>query len=431
MSLNRLPRILAGWGALALAPLILASACLARLRRRRNGQATRIVWGSDPVINYSYWARAIRAAGYDSETFTNGVYGVINQRADWDRVVQEEYPLLPGRLKLVWAFICALFRYDVFVLSFNGFMLGHSPLWRVHALSLRLAGRKTVLLPYGSDYFVYRRLRSTTLLHGLLMSYPALARSQDETARRLDYWCRHADVVIPGMMGPDGSGRWDVLAPSSLCIDLDRWQPSKRHSDADGRGSTVFVAHAPNHRGFKGSEFVIDAVRRLQEEGLKVDLLLMEGIQNTEVQRLLHEDTDILVEQLIATGHGFNGVEGMATGLPVVANLEDDGFTLPFRRWSFLSECPIVSASPENLQERLRTLVTRPELRRELGKASRAYAEKYHGPKAAQDLFRAVLNHLDGEPVRLLHLYHPLLGELGRDAPRVRHPLVNNRIVDP
>ena len=275
-------------------------------------------------------------------------------------------------------FVCALFRYDVFVLSFNGFLLGTSPLWRVHALALRIAGRKTVLLPYGSDYFVYKRLHSPALLHGLLMSYPAPARRQAEIAQRLDYWCRHADVVIPGMMGPDGSGRWDVLAPSSLCIDLDVWQTSVRRSFADGRHATVFVGHAPNHRGFKGSEFVIDSVRRLQAEGLKVELILMEGMQNSDVRRVLREETDILVEQLIATGHGFNAVEGMASGLPVVANLEDDAYTLPFRRWSFLSECPIVSASPETLVDCLRSLVTRPALRHELGRASRQYAEEVH-----------------------------------------------------
>jgi len=408
---------------------IFACALVARFISRRDA-SPRLVWGSDPIVNNRYWSQAMKEAGFDSSTYTFSFYDTSSKRTDWDRLLSEELRGVPYAFKITLAFAASLFRYDIFFIGFNGYFIGATPLWRLQAYAFKLAQKHTVLIPYGSDYFAYRRIRSTTLIHGLLMSYPEAARTQDRITAQVDYWVRHADVMIPGSMGPDGAGRWDVLAPSSLTIDLSVWESSKRRSDADGRNATVFIVHAPNHRGFKGTEFVIDAVSKLREEGLAVELILLEKVKNDVVRMIFNEEADILVEQLVATGHGFNAVEGMASGLAVISNLEDETYTLPFRRWSFLNECPIASASPESVVDVLRKLVTRPALRRSLGQAGRQYAEKYHGFRSAQHLFHSVLQHLDGNNVNLLNLYHPLLGEYPASSPRIQHPLVNNRIVD-
>jgi hypothetical protein len=262
------------------------------------------------------------------------------------------------------------------------------------------------------------------------MSYPSAARDQTRISRQIDYWCQHADAVVTGIMGFDGFGRWDALVPSNIFLDLDDWARSRPASDHDGRAGIVRIAHAPNHRGFKGTEFVLDAVRQLQAEGLAIELLLLERMQNTEVKRCLAEEADILVEQLIFTGHGLNALEGLALGLPVVSNLEDDEALRVFRRWSYFSECPIVSGSPENLVDVLRKLVTQPALRQTLGAAGRAYVEKYHGLDSAVYLFTAVLEYLRGERESLINLYHPLLGEYPRRLPTVQHPLTDNKIPD-
>lgn len=371
--------------------------------------------------------------GYISKTFTNGFYSKINKREDWDIVLQEKYGcFLPLSVKFILAFFESIIKYDIFFLSFNGFFLGFTPYWWMESYFLKLANKKSVLIPYGSDSYVYRRIRSLNLIHALLLSYPESAKCQNKIARRVDHWCAHANVVFPGLMGPDGFGRWDIVVASPLHVDLAQWLPSCRQSPANGRNGTVFVAHAPNHRGFKGTEFVFEAVQLLQEEGLMVELILMEGKQNHEVRNILESQTDILLEQLLFTGHGLNGLEGLASGLPVIANLEDDSLLRPFRRWSYFSECPIVSASPETITDVLRKLVTRPELRHQLGRAGREYAEKYHGLDSAQHMFGAVIDYLYGrmDAHALLNLYNPRTSEYCKRRPMVEHPLVNNRIVD-
>lgn len=410
-------------------PVAVGCALFVRIVLRRTGMP-RLVWGSVPIINNKYWAQSMKMIGYFSETYVHNYYNLINKREDWDNVLKESFCWLPYIFKPYLAFIISLFKYDIFFISFDGFFIGGTPSWRFQSIIFKLAKKKVVVLPYGSDSYIYHRIRSTSLLHALMMSYPIYSKNQILIENKVNYWCKNADVVIPAYMGPDGFGRWDVLLPSHLFIDLNLWTRSLRANMADGKIGIVKIFHTPNHRGFKGTEFIIDAVSKLKSEGLNVELCILENVQNEFVKNNLTNEADILVEQVIATASAMNGLEGMAAGIPVIANYEDDNYTLLIRRYSYFNECPIVSASPENLANVLRKLVTRPKLRHELGKAGRQYVEKYHGLDSAQYLFGEVVEYLYGRRDTLINLYHPLLGQYPKKKPQVVHPLINNRIVN-
>lgn len=390
----------------------------------------RLVWGDAPIINNKYWSDAMLKNGYSSIVYTDGYCSSINKRKDYGRLLSEIYGYILVRTGIAryLAFIECLIKFDVFIISFTGFFLGKTILWRMEYFFFKLADKKIVVIPFGLDSYIYNRVKSTSLLHGLLMSIPRFARKQNKITNHVEYWCEHADVIIPGIMGPDGFGRWDVLIPSALFISEDEFKISTRMSFADGVSDTVFIAHAPNHRGFKGTEFIVEAVSQLVKEGLKVELVLIENIQNEEVKRIFQEDVDILVEQIIATGHALTSLEGMASGLPAISNLEDDSYILPFRRWTYFNECPLVSASPETIKETLRKLIMNPSLRHELGRAGRQYVEKYHGTDSTQFLFESVIEYLYGQRDSLINLYHPLLGEYNKTKPLIKHPLVKNHI---
>jgi glycosyltransferase involved in cell wall biosynthesis len=390
----------------------------------------RIVWGSVPIINNSYWSQALRQAGYFSETYTSMYYSNIHRRSDWDRIIDEEYRGFPKILKPFIAFPFSLLRYDLFVVPFSGYFIGDYPvLWRLQSLIFRLARKKVIVIPYGADAFVYKRINSTAMIHALLTSYPDAARNQKRIEDWVDYWCEKADCVISPNL--DGFGRWDVLLHSTLSIDLDNWPKTNRMSNSNGTsGEPVVVVHAPNHRGFKGTEFIVEAVKTLSEEGLKVELILLENQKNSSIREALYARADILVEQLIYPGYTMNGIEGMACGVTVVDNLEDDERLVTVRRWSYFAECPVVSASPETIVNVLRKLVTRPLLRSELGTAGREYVQKYHGLDSAQYLFENVIEYVYKRRASLIDLYHPLIGDYPRRLPKVEHSLVNNRIVD-
>lgn len=390
----------------------------------------RLVWGSTPIINNKYYSNSLREIGYTSETYTIDFYNNINNRQDWDRIVYEEFPLVPRYFKPFLAFLFALFKYDVFFISFDGFFIGNTPARFIQSWIFKIARKKVVVIPYGSDAYVYRNISSIYTIHGLMMSYPEASKKQNYIFKNVNYWCNNADCVLAGIMGPDGIGRWDVLLPSILMIDAEKdWKKSIRKNLSDGSNDEIVIAHAPNHRGYKGTEFIIDAVQKLKQEGYKIKLILIENLQNQQVKKILNEDVDILVEQLVATGHGINALEGMASGLPVVSNLEDNTYIMPFRRWSYFNECPIVSATPENIKDVLKSLITRPELRSSLGAAGWEYVQKYHSFQASQYLFTNVIDFVYGRKKSIINLFHPLLGEKNIKFKKIEHPLIENKII--
>jgi glycosyltransferase involved in cell wall biosynthesis len=414
----------------SLIPLSIFALFTRLIKVQSNGRSLRLVFGSIAILNNHYWSKSMKNLGYNSNTFVFSYFKEISKRSDWDYVLSDCYKLVPYRLRVFLAFAESLFKYDVFVLSYRGFFLQKTFLRYFQAQLLRIANKKIIIIPYGSDAFVYGNIRSTSCAHALMISYPLASRQQSSILKDVIYWNKYADAVIPGMMSFDGIGRWDVLAPSSLVLDLDQWTATTRSSYNNGVYSKVVIVHSPNHRGCKGTEYIINAVDQLKNEKLNVELKLLEKVQNHEVRNILRHEADILVEQLIFTGHGLSGLEGMASGIPTIANLEDEAYTLPMRRWSFLNECPLVSATPENITDVLRVLVTNPKLRKELGRAGREYVEKYHGLDSAQYLFENVFDFIYGKKESIINLYHPILGEYPNRSPKIKHPLVNNRIVD-
>jgi glycosyltransferase involved in cell wall biosynthesis len=156
-------------------------------------------------------------------------------------------------------------------------------------------------------------------------------------------------------------------------VDLRAWRP------VDGApGEVPLVVHAPSDRHVKGTRFVLEAIDRLQDDGVQVELVLVEGLERDEARRL-YERADLVVDQLLTGWYGGVAVEAMALGKPVVAHIDErDLARIPAE---MAAELPILRATPESLVEVLRDALTR---RRDdlpaLGRAGRAFAERWHDP---------------------------------------------------
>ncbi|MDP3699458.1 MAG: glycosyltransferase [Hylemonella sp.] len=398
----------------------------------RLGEKNGLIWGHTPIINNKYWSDAMRGAGFHSWTLMSGFYSKINKRQDFDLYFDDIFPLVRPRilhrLLLPWLVMLYLAKHArVLHLPFYGGVLRNSLLWRLESYLYRLAKIKTVIIPYGGDMYMYSQIFDPCIRNGLLLSYPQAAKNERNVRAHVNYWVEHADVILVGFT-LEGIARWDVPAGNMLAIDSTKWSAKQSYSSADGTGDAVRILHNPNHTGVKGSEFILNAVNVLQQRGLKVELVLLQGVQNSKVMEVM-QSADIHADQLILPGYGMSAVEAMASGLPVIANLSDHRYTTIFRRFSFLQECPIFSSTPETIIDDLELLVRSPQLRSELGRASRAYVEKYHSYEATQYLFGAVYDKiLNGKEIDLMNLFHPLKSEFSKRKPRVDHPLVANRL---
>jgi hypothetical protein len=238
---------------------------------------------------------------------------------------------------------------------------------------------------------------------------------QGDDARQGDYCLRHFDIsavpyVEPGYYTTASDEakrrairRFDHYVDGIFALNPDlmrvlperaRFQPYASVDPAEwtssprNRPEVPLLVHAPTHRGVKGTQFVIDAVSRLRDEGLRFDFQLVEGLTHAEAVRL-YEKADLLVDQLLVGWYGALAVEFMAMGKPVVSYLRNDD--LGFLPEGMRRELPVMSASPVEIADVLRSALTEPPQRwRERGADGRRFAEAWHDPRRiAADLKRA------------------------------------------
>ena len=384
----------------ALAPVVLpvfaAAALGARrdtLRRQRRAVKPRLLYGPTPIISIKYMREAMAQAGYEARTVVYSGLPIFSQ-SNYDYPIERFFPSAasPSALRRAPAFILgpyrvflwSLRRFDVFHFFFDGGLLARTPLRFLEVQLLHLAGKKVIVFPYGSDVAALSTIRSDAWRRGIVFHYPELARRERAILRQIRYFCNRADFVVANIVHAESLPRRDLLTTLYYPIDTERWKPVAR---SRGEGP-VSILHAPNHRLLKGTDLLVDACRELEDEGLELELRLVEGVPNDELRRIL-EDTDILAEQFIL-GYALAAVEGMSLGKPVLSNLSDDGYYEIHRRETGLDECPIVSTTPEQIKDHLRSLIVDPELRRRLGEEGRRYVLKYHSYRAMADMWELV-----------------------------------------
>lgn len=402
------------------------------VRAFRKAKKNKVIFGTVPIMNYAYWARALEThTGRPCLSLVSGIYN-INLKSDFDFVFDDLVPRwVPARLRreagIFFATKFILENASALVTSYWGGPLGGTPLWRFEGQLLKATGIRTIAIPFGADIYMYSRIMDPCIRHVLLGSYPNAAHNEPSIVARVDYWNRHLDFTIAGWI-VDGRSRWDALVPAGMvCVDLDGWKPRDHYSAANGVDAPVVVMHTSNHPDYTGTEFVKAAVEALRDEGLLIEFHCLSKAPNEQIKDLQRR-ADIRIDGMIFVGYGLAAIEGMASGLPVIQNLENQQYTTVFSRYSFYNECPLVSAAPESLVDVLRTLIRDPALREAIGRQSRRFVEKYHGYETASYFFDRVLRKtVDGEDIDVRNTFHPLLSDYNSRLPPIRPTRVEPR----
>lgn len=395
--------------------MIAAGALMALISRRGPRPAKpRLLWGAQPIISLVNLSRAMEAGGYPSETVT------VDSSPLYARELFDHHPYQQGgnaafifignQLRAYRFFMRALSRYDVFHYFFDGGVLTWTPLTRLELPILRALGKKLVLIAYGGDAFVYDGIANPLWRQALMIEYAPLGDAAERIERRVRRCTRYADVVVGSVVHVACLPRWDVLPVTAYPVDSHAVRPVPPAIEG-----AVRVAHSANHRGAKGTDFLIAAVEDLRSEGYDVELDLIEGVPNQEALARMAE-ADIYVDQLLF-GYAMAALEAMALGKVVVSGLENTPDYALFRRYSYLDESPVVPASPETITQVLRDLIDERARWREIGEASRAYVERWHSYDAARELYGSIYRRIyDGEDVDLINFYHPLRRREGEGA---------------
>lgn len=286
---------------------------------------------------------------------------------------------LRANLSRLFFFFWALVHYDVF-----HFFWGHSMLnfWKFHLLDvplLRLFGKKVIVHFRGLDvvdirYFDYKR----ALARGEASHPPAMSRP--EQLRKLKVWERWASHILVSEPDLHFVSKRSVLSPQ--VIDLNYWKSEAIPlSQKDG---IIRLVHAPSSRRKKGTDFIEQAIKELQEEGLNIELLMAEKLPHDRILEL-YAQADIGIDQVLYGWHGKVSVELMALGKPVICNIDPE-----LRKYR--PDLPIVHAAPTNLKQVIKELSYNKELRERLGRESVKYVQIYHDVEKVVDDLLAFYN---------------------------------------
>ena len=227
---------------------------------------------------------AMRSAGYETQTVVHEVFD-INSPADFDRQVSSYFSNgLPRWVRMLGLVDYAVFssllgQHDVFHFFFDGGFLRRTPFRFLELRLLHLAGKKVIVMPYGSDVAIPSEIKSDGWRRGLAAHYPMLATTERRRRRWIQHLCRQADYIVTGLVHFETLPRWDLLTIQYYPIDAEAWAPAGSSSDSDGIDMPVVVVHAPNHRELKGTQALIDACAELRLEGFAVSLRLLEGFR--------------------------------------------------------------------------------------------------------------------------------------------------------
>ena len=266
---------------------------------------------------------------------------------------------IPDLEKILAFFIKSMFKYDVF-----HFHSGISTLINRELKIYRLFKKKLFVEFHGSDIRDYKKFSEINKSDDVeKIALP------DATVKRNRAICEiaegiilHDDELIPYL--PEVTTPIYVVP---LRVIISDYEPRF----VDENAERITIVHAPSNKRIKGTEYVLQAVERLQKMYDNIDLILVENKTKDEAKEI-YKKADIIVDQFVLGTYGVFSIEGMALGKPVVTYISEEmSAALP-------EELPLVSADKFTLYEELEKLVLDGPLRKKLGENGRKYAETYH-----------------------------------------------------
>ena len=135
------------------------------------------------------------------------------------------------------------------------------------------------------------------------------------------------------------------------------------------------VVHAANHRQFKGTRHLIDAIETLQNQGYAIELVLVERVSNVDAVEI-YRSADIVFDQCLIGFHGYFALEAMALGKPVMTFIRKSQYLID------PENCPLINVQPTSIMASLKVFLSDRDQLVDIGNKSRQYIERNYSLKA-------------------------------------------------
>jgi len=200
--------------------------------------------------------------------------------------------------------------------------------------------------------------------------------------------------------------------PEFYCLEPDLWHPQIQIPKAfllpTKSVNTTYLYHAVGNKtertingiNIKSSHVYMPLIEKLKQEGLSLELIEPSGVPNEDV-RFFQVQADIFLEMLTFGWFGANAREAMMLAKPVICYIRPEWLESVRQEIpDYAAELPIISATPDTVEEVLRDLIASPDKRRQIGQQGREFAIKWHSAEAGGRRFDQIYSKLlQGDPL--------------------------------
>lgn len=340
------------------------------------------IWSGAPIICMAKNCKAERTLGFNSRSLVRSTYYITDEfDFDLSRASRGNRFLSLGLIYFSFLVACALAKQvHAYV---DGGILPSRVRRHFNPLELfiyRLLGIRLFIWTYGADV----RTRNATIGLGqpncctdctqIGMACICDTAQGEENYVRV-YKTAAAVFSMGDMIEYTPGSRNDLFFwPIDLAAQGGkRYQPVYPSGD---RNRPLRVVHAPNHREFKGSRYLEQAVASLRQENVEIELILVERRSNEEALEI-YKSADVIFDQCLIGFHGYFALEAMALGKPVMCFIRK-----PDKYLLHPEECPIINTHVTTLKEDLRRVMARRGELGEIGRRGRSYIEKHFSLEA-------------------------------------------------
>jgi glycosyltransferase involved in cell wall biosynthesis len=257
-------------------------------------------------------------------------------------------------------------NYDIYHFKFGQSLLP----WNLDLPILKILGKKIVMSYHGLDIRQLNRFKKDKF--NQIMVEKIGYSFFDEFKKTIRHhwiknWVDIITVSTPDLLEFAKEAEFvPEMAP------LDRVQ---RNENLKPKNSNLItILHAPSHRGIKGTEYIIKSVNKLKREKFSVELLLAENIPADRMSEYFQK-ADIVIDQLLIGSYGVVTIEATLAKKPVICYIRND-----LRRF-YPDDLPVLTASPDTLENVLRDLIKDKARRKEVGQDSFGFVKIFHNPE--------------------------------------------------
>lgn len=193
---------------------------------------------------------------------------------------------------------------------------------------------------------------------------------QGEKRARLEAFFKYADllyVATPDLLPAVPGAR--LLPQTVLHIEEQEVFTPQAHLP-------IKIVHAPSARSTKGTDDIEAVIKELQRSGLAIDFRVVNNVSHQQALEAMSE-ADIVIDHIQIGWYGVVSVEAASMGKPVIVRIDDS-----LVKVSGLPKPPFVTATKENLAEKIRLLYNEREALPALGQANRKFVLGRHGAQA-------------------------------------------------